>query len=86
MTYDTTRTYCTSDTQPESPLYHDYAVILIEDVRDEGIDEETGAHQWSYIQTQILPYKEYLPMMRAEDKTANYETTIELIEELRPEE
>lgn len=85
MTYDTNRTYCTSDTKPENPLIFDAAVIFIDDIKDEGIDEETGAHRWSYIQTQIMPMRGYLPLMKASAVTESYENTIELIEELRPE-
>ena len=84
MTYDTTRTYCVSDTKPENPIVYDFAVIFIDDIQDEGTDEE-GNHSWSYIQTQIMPIKEYLPLLKADAVTQSYGNTIELIEELRPE-
>ena len=81
----TERTHSISETAPQNPLIFDKAVIYISDIQDEGIDEETNAHRWSYIQDEIAPIDEYWRRSYAEMLTEAYENTIELNEELRPE-
>lgn len=71
--------------RPQNPLIFDKAVIYIDDIIDEGIEEETQQHKWSYIQTEIVPIDEYFRRSQAQILTEAYENTIELIEELRPE-
>ena len=90
MNYNPNRTYAISDIEPTNPIIDKYYVLFISDVRDEGIDEETGGHVWSYMRDGDMPIEQYhklregvvdenIRLAEARAVTASFEAALELI-------
>lgn len=92
MNYDTSRTYTIGDIQPTNPIIDRDYVLFISDIRDEGIDEETHAHIWSYLRDGDMPIEQYhklregivseeIRLAEARAVTTAFEATLDLIGE-----
>lgn len=92
MNYDPSRTYTVSDTEPTNPIIDKHYVLFISDIRDEGFDEETGNHVWSYKRDGDMPIEQYhklregiveeeIRLAEARAVTTAFEATLDLIGE-----
>ena len=92
MNYNPDRTYTISEEAPTSPIIDKHYVLFIDDVKDEGIDEETHAHIWSYVRTGDMPIEQYhklresivdeeIRLSESRAVTTAFEATLELLGE-----